>query len=206
VPGHKVAGDGTTDDTASLQAVLDAAAGTQVVYFPHGIYLLSDTLIVPPGSRLVGEAWTELSARGAKFADAKSPTPMVQVGAPGAVGVAQMTDFLFTVADVLPGAVLVEVNMAGPRPGDVGCFNCHFRIGGAMGSKVETNCKTPMACNAARLCAHFTEGSSAYWENSWAWSADHDLDGNNPAMPSTGGGFLVEAQNGTWMLGIGSGT
>jgi glucan 1,3-beta-glucosidase len=95
--------------------------------------------------------------------------------------------------------------MAGNKPGDVGFFNCHFRIGGAKGSKVETSCSSPATCNAARLCAHFTPSSSVYWENSWAWGADHDLDGSNTATPSSAGGFLVESQNGAWMLGIGIG-
>jgi glucan 1,3-beta-glucosidase len=206
VAGHPVAGDGATDDTASLQAILNTAAGKKIVYFPHGIYLLSDTLLVPSGSRLFGEAFTQISATGSKFADARKPRPMFKIGNPRDVGVAQMSDFLFSLADILPGAVLVEVNMAGDKPGNVGFFNCHFRIGGARGSKAQTNCRNAQTCMAARTCVHMTPRSSSYWENSWSWTADHDLDGNNPAYPSPAGGFLVEAQNGTWMLGIGIGT
>ena len=154
-----------------------------------------------------GEVWSEFSATGNKFKDARNPTPMIQVGQPGEVGVAQFSDLLFTVADILPGCKLVEVNMAGAQAGDVGFFNSHFRIGGARGSRVETHCGDPATCTAARLCAHLTARSSSYWENSWCWSADHDLDGDSPANPSTGGGFLVEASaagRGTWLLGIGS--
>ena len=206
VADHPVAGDGATDDTASLQAILDAAAaGEQLVYFPHGIYLLSDTLVVPPGSRLVGEAWTQISATGDKFSDPANPTPMVKVGNAGDVGVAQLSDFVFTVADVLPGAVLVEVNMAGEAPGDVGLFNCHYRVGGAIGSTARSGCQ-PQDCLAARLCLHLTASSSAYIENSWSWTADHDLDGaGGTVYPSTGAGFLIEAKNGTWILGTGVG-
>ncbi|KAK3321756.1 glycoside hydrolase family 55 protein [Apodospora peruviana] len=209
VTGYPVAGDGVADDTASLQAILTAAAAkNQVVYFPYGIYLISDTLLVPPGSRLVGEAWTQLSATGNKFMDAKKPTAMVKIGNPGDIGIAQMSDFIFTVADILPGAVMVEVNMAGTTPGDVGFFNCHFRIGGARGSKLSGSAKcgnTPQTCMAARLSAHLTSTSSSYWENMWSWTADHDLDGSGSGVtyPGSAGGFLVEAQNGTWMLGIG---
>lgn len=129
---------------------------------------------------------------------------MVQVGYPGQIGVAQFVDMVFTVADILPGCKLVEVNMAGLKAGDVGFFNSHFRIGGARGSKVQTNCDDPATCKAARVCAHLTALSSSYWENSWCWSADHDLDDDNGANPSTAGGFLVESIRGTWMLGIGS--
>ncbi|KAK3356868.1 family 55 glycoside hydrolase [Lasiosphaeria hispida] len=204
IPGLPVLGDGVTDDTASLQAILARAAGTAVLYFPHGIYLLSDTLTLPPGSRLVGEAWTQLSATGAKFADARRPQAMVRVGEPGEVGVAQMSDFVFTVAEILPGAVLVEVNMAGGVPGDVGFFNCHFRIGGARGSAARTGCASPRDCLAARLALHLAPTSSAYWENTWAWVADHDLDGSGETYPGAAGGVLIEARGGgTWILGAG---
>lgn len=208
VAEHPVAGDGFTDDTASLQAIINDLADRDVAFFPHGIYLLTDTLFIPPQSRLYGEAWPQLMAHGYKFNDAQDPRAMVKVGEPGQVGVAQMTDFLFTVADVLPGTVLVEVNMAGEKPGDVGFFNCHFRVGGARGSLVQ-NCVRPEECNAAHLSAHFTPSSSVYWENSWSWSANHDLDVASMetfyGQPSDAGGFLIESQHGTWMLGIGSG-
>jgi glucan 1,3-beta-glucosidase len=206
VSGYPVAGDGVTDDTASIQAILNSAANKSVVYFPHGIYILTSTLTVPVGSRLYGESFTEFSASGSKFKDAANPYPMIKVGNAGDVGVAQFTDFVFTPADILPGAVLVEVNMAGTNPGDVGFFNCHYRIGGAKGSKVETGCTQPASCMAVRICAHFTTSSSAYVENSWAWGADHDLDGGSTtSVPGSGGGFLIEATGGTWMLGIGIG-
>ncbi|KAK0748997.1 glycoside hydrolase family 55 protein [Schizothecium vesticola] len=205
VAQHPVAGDGVTDDTASLQAIVNAAAEkSNLVYFPHGIYLLSDTLFIPTGSRLVGEAWTQLSATGTRFANASRPHPMIQIGRPGDVGLAQLSDFVFTVADILPGAVLVEVNMAGPKPGDVALFNCHYRVGGARGSKTQTACANPQTCLAARLSLHLTQHSSAYIENSWSWTADHDLDGGSGTVyPGTAGGFLIEAQNGTWILGSG---
>ncbi len=129
VPAYPVMGDGATDDATNIQSILDQSVG-KVVYFPYGIYLLGDTVVVPPGSRLVGEAFAQLSATGEKFKDAKNPRPMIQIGRVGDVGVAQMQDFVFTVDDVLPGAVLVEVHMAGEKPGDVAFFFCNFRIGG----------------------------------------------------------------------------
>ncbi|KAJ4367429.1 hypothetical protein N0V83_007011 [Neocucurbitaria cava] len=203
VKEYPVAGDGVTDDTANIQVILNNSVG-KVVYFPYGIYLLSDTLLVPPGSRLVGEAFTQLSATGSKFKDAQNPRPMVKVGNPGDVGVAQLHDFMFTVADVLPGAVLVEVNMAGERPGNVGFYFCNFRIGGAKGSKVNT-CSDPRTCNAARITAHLKETSSSYWEHTWAWSGDLTVDGSGDVLASPLGGFLIESQKGTWMLGMGAG-
>jgi glucan 1,3-beta-glucosidase len=207
VSDYPVVGDGVTDDTLSLQAILNTSTG-KILYFPHGIYIIKDTLLVPPGSRLVGESWSQFSASGEKFSDPKKPTPMIRFGNPGDVGVAQITDFVLTVDDILPGAVLLEVNMAAARPGDVGIFNTHFDISGMAGSKVQTNpaCwNSPLTCNAARLCAHFTPSASVYVENSWAWAADHDVDFGTGGQPSSGGGFLVESTNGTWILGVGSG-
>jgi len=45
---------------------------------------------------------------------------MVRVGNTGDVGVAQISDMLFTVADILPGCIILEVNIKGQKPGDVG--------------------------------------------------------------------------------------
>jgi glucan 1,3-beta-glucosidase len=205
VAAYPVAGDGSTDDTTSIQAILNNCAGKQVVYFPYGIYILTDTLTIPVGSRLVGEAFTQFAASGTKFKDANNPKAMIRVGNVGDVGVAQMQDFMFTVADILPGTILVEVNMAGTNPGDVGFWFCNFRIAGAKGSKVETACTNAETCVAARLSAHFTASSSSYWEHTWAWSADLDVDGSNSELASPGGGFLIESTKGTWMLGMGSG-
>lgn len=48
-------GDGTTDDSASLNAILsDNAAKGKITYFPYGVYIVRETLVIPPGSRLVG--------------------------------------------------------------------------------------------------------------------------------------------------------
>jgi hypothetical protein len=49
------AGDGVTDDTAAIQAAIDditAANNAATLYFPPGVYLISDTLLVGGFSRL----------------------------------------------------------------------------------------------------------------------------------------------------------
>jgi len=172
-----VAGDGKTDDTANLQRIINMYANCKILFFPQGTYIVSNTLFFPTGSRVFGEGWSAISATGSAFWNPDKPIPMVKVGNPGDVGVAQFSDMLFTVADVLQGCTLLEVNMAGPNTGDVGFWNTHFRVGGAAGSLVQTHCGgSPAQCKAAFMMAHLTSTSSAYIENMWQWTADHDLD------------------------------
>lgn len=47
-------GDNTADDTAEIQAALDACPPGGVVEMPPGVYRTSDTLVVPPGVTLLG--------------------------------------------------------------------------------------------------------------------------------------------------------
>ncbi|EED13452.1 exo-beta-1,3-glucanase, putative [Talaromyces stipitatus ATCC 10500] len=203
VAGLPVYGDGSTDDTANINTILAQYAGCKVIYFPAGTYIVTNTITIPAGSRIYGEGYgTAISAIGSNYYNPNSPGTMVKIGNAGDVGVAQIVDIIFTVADVLQGCKLVEVNIAGSNPGDVGLWNSHFRIGGAAGSKVETNCGgSPDQCKAAWGLIHLTSSSSAYIENMWGWTADHDLDGNNGQTISTGRGMLIEATKGTWLVG-----
>lgn len=63
-------GDGSTDDTAALQNALYKALG-KILFVDSGSYIITSTILVPPGSRIVGEAWSQLVARGSFFEDAK---------------------------------------------------------------------------------------------------------------------------------------
>ncbi len=55
VQDYGAKGDGTTDDTAAIQAALDAAAvAGGVVWFPAGSYLISDTLVYGAATTLRG--------------------------------------------------------------------------------------------------------------------------------------------------------
>ncbi|KAL3471491.1 pectate lyase superfamily protein-domain-containing protein [Aspergillus californicus] len=205
VSDYPVLGDGSTDDTVNINAILAEYAGCKIVYFPAGTYIVTDTIFVPAGSIIVGDAFASaISATGSNYYNPDSPGTMVKVGNAGDVGVAQFTDMLFTVADVLQGCKMVEVNMAGSTPGAVGFWNTHFRIGGAAGSKVQTNCYgNPDTCKAAWGLLHLTSTSSAYIENLWGWTADHNLDSGSleTTTISTGRGMLVEATAGTWLVG-----
>lgn len=108
VPGYPVYGDGVHDDTANINAILSNYANCKIVFFPQGTYIVTNTVFVPTGSRIVGEVWSAISATGGNFYNPSSPVTMVKVGNPGDVGVAQISDMLFTVADVLQGCQLVS--------------------------------------------------------------------------------------------------
>jgi hypothetical protein len=59
----------------------------------------------------------------------------------------------------------------------------HFRIGGAAGSQLQASDCPKLTgsvnhnCIAGSLMLHMTTKSSGYFENVWAWTADHELDG-----------------------------
>ena len=207
VQGYPVAGDGSTDDTTNLNTIISMYAGCKILFFPAGAYIVTNTLFFPTGSRVVGEGGygVQISASGNRFKQQNAPIPLIRVGNAGDKGVAQFSNIIFTVADILPGCILLEVNMAGINPGDVGFWNNHFRIGGAAGSLVETGCgSVPANCLATFLIVHLTASSSAYIENMWGWTADHDLDGGNTERISTGRSFLIEADTATWLHGTAS--
>ncbi|KAF5671245.1 glycoside hydrolase family 55 [Fusarium heterosporum] len=205
--GHVIKGDGQQDEVKALTAVLKYAADNdKIAYFPFGDYRVESTLAIPLNSRIIGEAWSTISAAGDFFKDAKSPKPVVQVGAPGDVGTIQMQDMRFTVADILPGAIIVEINAAGNKPGDVAIWNSMITVGGTRGAENLTdNCKdTSNPCQAAYLGIHFTKDSSAYVENVWNWVADHITEEFEGGSSIAGkGGALVEATKGTWLHAVG---
>jgi hypothetical protein len=56
VKAYGALGDGTTDDTAAIQAAIDAAGFGGTVFFPRGRYLFS-TLALNHGQHLLGSGW-----------------------------------------------------------------------------------------------------------------------------------------------------
>lgn len=208
VDGIVVRGDGITDDTAALNKVLaQNAANCKISYIPYGVYRVSDTVLIPIGSRVVGEAWSVISGYGDAFKDASNPKAVVRVGNPGDVGVIEIQDMRFSVGEILPGAKVLEVNAAGNEPGEVGLWNTMVTVGGTADTSISTRCTSqdPKDCMAAFMVMHLTKSSSAYIENFWGWTADHNLDSSSLlTIISTGRGILVEATKGTWLTGTGA--
>jgi hypothetical protein len=63
-----------------------------------------------------------------------------------------------------------------------GEVDSHIRVGGAKGTGLQaescpkrTGTVNPK-CKAAALLMHLTPGSTAYIENAWLWTADHDME------------------------------
>jgi glucan 1,3-beta-glucosidase len=109
VNGLPVMGDGVTDDTSNINSILQQFAGCRIIYFPAGTYIVTNTIFVPAGSIIVGDAYASaISAVGSQFWNPDAPVTMFQVGNLGDVGVAQISDMVFTVADVLQGCKLVS--------------------------------------------------------------------------------------------------
>lgn len=126
VKAYGAVGDGTTDDTAALNSVLAIAANlSSIVFVPFGVYIITDTLHVPLGSRIIGQAWSQIMARGAKFQNITNPKVAVQVGNAGDVGVVEIQDLLFTVSGPTAGAVLVEWNVHESAQGSAGLWGKH---------------------------------------------------------------------------------
>lgn len=197
-------GDGKTDDTAVLNAILAGAANTSsIVHFPHGVYKVTDTLRVPIGSRIIGQAWSQVMGTGDKFADEEAPRPVVRVADPGDVGIIEIQDMLFTVSGPTAGAIIVQWNAQEATQGSVAMWDSHIRVGGAVGSNLQaSDCPKQKGgavnpnCRAASLLIHLTKGSTAYMENVWAWVADHDLDTSDRKQINVygGRGMLIESR------------
>jgi glucan 1,3-beta-glucosidase len=174
-------GDGNTDDTAALQSAINSAAsGGKVLFFDAGTYKITNTLNIPPGSKLVGEAYSVIMSSGNAFSDMSNPKPVVQVGNAGQSGQVEWSDMIVATQGAQAGAVLIEWNLATSGTPS-GMWDVHTRVGGFSGSDLQVaNCPTTTGssnvntnCIAAYMHMHITTGASGlYMENNWLWTAD----------------------------------
>ncbi|KKZ60312.1 glucan 1,3-beta-glucosidase [[Emmonsia] crescens] len=208
-------GDGVTDDTAAIQAVLDGAKPDQIVYFDHGAYVITSTIKVPKEIKITGEIWPLLMASGPAFSDESKPIPMLQVGQPGDKGSVEISDLMIETKGPAPGAILVEWNVAEATQGSVGMWDVHFRIGGSAGTELQSDrcAKTPNStttpdpnCVGAFMLLHVTKQASGYFENTWLWVSDHELDLPDHGQINiyNGRGILIESTGPVWLYGSAS--
>ena len=214
-------GDGVTDDTEALNALIaSAAAAGKIVFLDAGYYLVTSTISIPAGSRITGEAFPIILSSGAFFADAANPKPVVQIGAPGEAGSIEWSNTIVSTKGAQAGAILVQYNLASAASSPSGLWDVHVRIGGFAGSELQlpqcpttpdtdiTSDNLPAQCISGFLSFHITESSSGLlMENCWIWVADHDLEigaDNKRVTIYAGRGLLMESESGTfWLYGTG---
>ena len=128
-------GDGVTDDTATLQRVINRAAFLhKILFFDFGVYRVTRTLYIPPGSRIVGETYPIILSSGRFFANINNPQPVVQIGHPGDKGSVEWSDMIVSTQGRQPGAVLIEINLESPSGSPSGLWDVHTRIGRSSSS------------------------------------------------------------------------
>ncbi|KAJ7929217.1 exo-beta-1,3-glucanase [Mycena leptocephala] len=207
VRDHGATGDGKTDDTDAIKAILHKYAGSKIIFFDAGTYIVKSTITIPAGARIVGEAWSVISGAGPSFQDQNNPQVVVRVGEPGSRGVVEITDMIFSTVGPAPGAIVVEWNIKETTQGSAGAWDTHIRLGGAAGTNLEIEqClpgKDDSGCMAAFMALHLTRNSSAYLEGMWVWLADHTLDEDSVSQLTifSGRGILSESQGPVWMIG-----
>jgi glucan 1,3-beta-glucosidase len=178
------------DDTALMQLLMDTASYQgRVVYFDRGAYIVTSTINVHPDQKITGELLSIIMATGSFFGDQNNPQPMWKIGNPGDVGTVEISDLLFEVKGPCPGAIIIEWNIKAAGPALAGMWDAHWRIGGSAGTNLQQDVciktpATPIAgsnpvltnCIGAYLLLHVTPQADGYFENTWGWVADHELD------------------------------
>lgn len=212
-------GDGTTDDTKALNdAIIKAKSEGKVLFLDAGFYKVTDTIYIPPGSKMVGEALASvILSSGDAFNNIDAPKAVVKVALPGEQGRVEISDLIVSTQGQQKGAILIEYNLATYDSEPAGLWDVHTRIGGFAGSNLQVaQCvKTPdikitkdnlaQDCIAAYMAMHVTKfGTGLYLENNWLWTADHDLDdalNNNTQLTIYAGrGLMIESQRGNLWL------
>ena len=212
-------GDGVTDDSNAIIAVIaQAAASGKIVFFDAGYYRVTKTIYVPPGSKITGETYPVIMSSGSFFNNVNSPQPVVQVGKPGEKGTVEWSDMLVSTQGAQAGAILIEWNLDSSATTPGGMWDVHTRIGGFSGSNLQVaQCpktpnthitsasQVPSQCIAAFLSMHVTKSAAGiYMENNWLWVADHDADDAALTQISVyaGRGLLIEStKGGNWLYG-----
>ncbi|KIM76034.1 glycoside hydrolase family 55 protein [Piloderma croceum F 1598] len=203
-------GDGTTDDTAAITAIFAKYANCKIIFFDAGTYVVSSTITIPSGVKMVGEGWSVIAGKGTAFQDQANPKPVVKVGSVGSSGPVEITDMIFSTIGPAQGAIVVEWNVHESTQGSAGLWDSHIRIGGTAGTNAGvTGCtrtaEPSLDCAAAFMGLHLTPQSSGYFEGTWVWLADHDLDTMTTSeVRYSGRGILSESGGPTWLIGTAS--
>jgi glucan 1,3-beta-glucosidase len=205
-------GNGVTDDTAALTSILKSAATAgQIVFFDSGMYKVTSTLFIPPGSKIVGESFSVIMGSGSFFSSITAPKPVVLVGNPGQRGIVEWSDMIVSTHGATAGAILIQWNLASTTSSLSGMWDVHTRIGGFTGSNLQlsqcssSNGVVKSNCIAAWMNMYIAPTATGlYMENNWFWAADHDIDDPNLSQITiySGRGLYCASTSGTiWLYG-----
>lgn len=232
VKEHGARGDGRVDDTSALQSILNRFAGVDhthshshshpyIIWIPHGHYLLTRTLVIPPGTRIVGEIWPVLLGTGPYFNDAENPRPVIQVGHhSGQTGLVEISECIFSTRGPTCGAIIVQWNLRSDSKDESsrmsGMWDTHIRLGGFIGSQLDDDrfdCDKPLNTQQSWACFlawHIAPDANGIFVNNWVWTADHTLDTTDANHRVAGKqisllaarGILIESNPGpVWLWG-----
>lgn len=71
-------------------------AGCKIIFFDAGTYYVTNTISIPAGTQVVGEAWSVILAGGSGFQNQNSPKVVAQAGIAGSTGVMEISDMIFS--------------------------------------------------------------------------------------------------------------
>jgi len=115
---YLISNKATGDQTAAINQFLkDAQKQNKIAYFPGGIYSVTGTVFVPPGSRVQGASWSQIQGSGKFLQYIDNPQVMVKVGNAGDVGTMEIVEMLFSVKGSTAGAILMEWNIKADKQG-----------------------------------------------------------------------------------------
>jgi glucan 1,3-beta-glucosidase len=115
------AGDGVQDDTVCLQNLFNNVNWNQIAYIDHGAYIVTDTIFIPKGIRIMGEGWPKIMIKSSPaWDDSSNPVPAFRVGNKGDKGDLEMQDLVFETMGPTPGAILMEWNLEEATQGSAG--------------------------------------------------------------------------------------
>lgn len=89
---YGAAGDGVTDDTAAIQAALNACAPGDIVFLPAGVYATTAPLVIPPQVSLEGTKGNRVSYKAAEGTGTASQSKLKPKASFSGTGVLRMLD------------------------------------------------------------------------------------------------------------------
>lgn len=81
-----------------LDMFLPQYSGCKIIFFDAGVYYVTDTITIPAGTQVVGEAWSVILGGGSNFQSQADPRVVVQAGSAGSQGILEISDIIFSTA------------------------------------------------------------------------------------------------------------